>query len=68
MLGKNKADLIKLVNAKNKDGNFYVQREVRYEGYRIVITSYSIHYTKLYESTRILIKRKFIGGPPSGKV
>ncbi|AZS15011.1 penicillin-binding protein [Paenibacillus lutimineralis] len=35
VLGKNKADLIKLVNAKNKEGSFYVQREVRYEGYRI---------------------------------
>ncbi|WMT42937.1 penicillin-binding transpeptidase domain-containing protein [Paenibacillus sp. D2_2] len=35
VLGKNKDELVKLVNAKNKDGNFYVQREIRYEGYKI---------------------------------
>ena len=35
VLGKNRADLVKLISAKSKDGNYYVQREVRYEGYKI---------------------------------
>ncbi|GGF94462.1 penicillin-binding protein [Paenibacillus aceti] len=35
VLGKNRTDLVKLMSAKSKDGNYYVQREVRYEGYKI---------------------------------
>jgi len=35
VLGKDKEELDKVVNAKNKEGQFYVQREVRNGGYKI---------------------------------